>query len=151
VNSSAKYKYAPCGELEARHAQALLDNGLDVAVLENVPSSISCSLHRDIHHGSGQVVGSNDLVGEQPKRRVDRAQQAIAEIWFPPPRHRVDVRGSEDVNAGKAPGEQRVLGLSLVAREGHPTSAVGSAPLTLKKANAASGLLPWRTRANSIV
>ena len=44
--------------------QALLDNGLDIAVLENEPSTFPCLPHRDIHHGSGQVVGSNDLVGE---------------------------------------------------------------------------------------
>jgi hypothetical protein len=64
VNSSANYNYATCGELESRHVQALRDYGLDVAVLENEPSTFPCFSHRDIHHGSGQVVGSNDLVGE---------------------------------------------------------------------------------------
>jgi hypothetical protein len=44
--------------------QALLHNGLDVAVLQNEPLTFLCSPHRDIHHGSGQVVGSNYLVGE---------------------------------------------------------------------------------------
>ena len=88
------------------------------------PKTLLCSPHRDIHHGSGQVVGSNYLVREhQPKCGVDRAQQAVAEIRLPPRRHWVDVRGSENVNAGKAPGEQRVLGLSLVACEGNPTSS----------------------------
>jgi hypothetical protein len=74
VNSSAKYKFAPCGELETHHAQPLLDNGLDVAVLENEPSTFTRSTHRDMHHGSGQVVGSNDLAGKyHPKCRIDRA------------------------------------------------------------------------------
>ena len=54
----------------------------------------------DIDHGSGQVVGPNHLVGkQQPKRRVDRAQQAVAEIRFLPRLDRVDVRGAEDVQA----------------------------------------------------
>src|ERR1700722_7683320 len=64
--------------------QALLDNGLDVAVLENEPSTFPCLPHRDIHHGS-EVVGSNYLVGGQhPKRMSDCAPQAIVEIRFPP-------------------------------------------------------------------
>ena len=52
------------GELETRHVRALRDNGLDVAVLENEPLTFLCSPHRDIHHGSGQVVRSNYLAGE---------------------------------------------------------------------------------------
>jgi hypothetical protein len=53
----------PCVEL-ARHVQALRDNVSDVAVLENEPSMLPRSPHRDVHHGSGQVVGANDLVRE---------------------------------------------------------------------------------------
>jgi len=103
-----------------RSRAAATRQGLDVAVLENEPSTFTRSTHRNIHHGS---LGSNYVVGEQQsKRRVDRAQQAIAEIWFPPRRHRVNVCVSEDVMAK---------------------------PLASKKANAAAGLLPWRTRACS--
>jgi len=82
---------------------ALLDDGLDVAVLQNEPPTFLCSPHHHIHHGAGQVVGANYLMREyQSKCGVDRAQQALAEIRLPPRRHWVDVRGSENVNAGKA-------------------------------------------------
>ena len=68
MNSSANYNYAPCSELESRHVQALRDYGLDVAVLENEPSTFTRSTHRNIHHAS---LGSNYVVGEQQsKRRV---------------------------------------------------------------------------------
>ncbi len=76
----------------------------------------------NIDHGPGQVVGPNHLVGEHdPEERVDCAQQAVAEIRFLPRLHRVDVRGPEDVNAGKTRCEQCLLGLTLVARVGNPT------------------------------
>ena len=81
-------------------------NGLnhrpDVTVLENQASTLSCSSDNDIDHGSGQVVGPNHLVREQhSKRGVDRAHKPVAEIRFLPWLYRIDVRGSEDVNAGK--------------------------------------------------
>jgi hypothetical protein len=37
--------------------------------------------------------------------------------------HRVDVRRPEEVNVGETHREQRILGLSLVASKGHPTSS----------------------------
>lgn len=49
-------------------------------------------------HGAGQVVSGNHLIGEQhPKRRVDRAQQPVAEIRFLTRLHGVDLRGPEYV------------------------------------------------------
>src|SRR2546422_8423071 len=72
----------------------------DVTVLENQRSALSRSLHGGIHHRSGQVVGSNHLVGEQhPKYGIDRAQEAIAEIGLPARLDGVDVRGAEHVHA----------------------------------------------------
>src|ERR1700756_2764105 len=62
------------------------------------------------------------LVGEQhPKHRVDRAQQAIAEIRLLPRRHRIDVCRAKEIDLRETGRAQRVLGLSLVAFEGHPT------------------------------
>ena len=62
-----------------------LDHGSDVAVLENQASGLPCFAHGNIHHGVRQVVGRNDLIGEQhPKQRVDRAQQPVAEVRFLP-------------------------------------------------------------------
>ena len=49
------------------------------------------------------------------KRRIDRAQQAVAEIRLPARLHRADVRRPEEVNVGETCREQRILGLSLVA------------------------------------
>ena len=68
--------------------------GSDVTVLENPPSAL-LPLHAqsDIHHGPGQVVGRNDLVGKQhAKGGVEPTQQAIAEIRFLPRLHGIDVR-----------------------------------------------------------
>src|SRR4029077_2504788 len=74
-----------------------LDHGPDVTVLENRASVLPCSPHDNIHHGPRQVVGSNHLVGEErSQRRVDCAQEAVAEIRFLSRLHRVDVRGPED-------------------------------------------------------
>jgi len=56
------------------------NDGSDVTVLKNKASRFLPKADDDIHHGPGQVVGPNDLIGEQhPKSRVDRAQQAIAQ------------------------------------------------------------------------
>jgi hypothetical protein len=101
-----------------------LNHRPDVMVLENQGSALSCSSDNHIDHGSGQVVGPNHLVREQhPKRGIDRAHKPVAEIWFLPRLHRVDVRRSEDVNARKPRRKQCLLGLSLVAREGKPASS----------------------------
>ena len=95
----------------------------DVMVLENQSSAFSSASRGDIHHRSGQVVGTNHLVGEQhPRCGIDRAQQAIAKIGFSARLHRVDVRGAEDVQAGKSCRGQCVLGLALVACEGDPAA-----------------------------
>src|SRR5580704_19266556 len=76
-----------------------LDNGSDVAVLENRASAPPRSAYDGIHHGAGQVVGTNHLVGKQsPKRGVGRSQQAIAEIRLLPRLNRVDISGPEDIN-----------------------------------------------------
>jgi len=72
----------------------------DVTVLENQRSAFSSLSHGDIHPRSGQVVGTNHLVGEQhPKCRINRPQEAIAEIGFSTRLHWVDVPGAEDVHA----------------------------------------------------
>ena len=78
------------------------NDGSDVTILKNKASRFFPNADDDVHHGSGQVVGPNDLIGEQhPKSRVDRAQQAIAQIRFLARLHRIDIRGSEDINTGK--------------------------------------------------
>jgi hypothetical protein len=79
-----------------------LGHSPDVTVLENQASTLPSSPEGDIDHRSGQIVGPNHLVREEhPKRGIDCAQQAVTEIRFIPRFHRVDVRGPEDVNAGK--------------------------------------------------
>jgi hypothetical protein len=83
-----------------------LDHGADVPVLENEFPTLASSPEGNINHRSGQIVGPNHLVGERhPKERVDRAQQAVAEIRFLPRLDGIDVRGPEDVNAGE-PGRE---------------------------------------------
>jgi hypothetical protein len=73
------------------------DESSDVTVLENRASALPRSGYDGIHHGPGQVVGSNHLIGEQqPKRRVDRSQQAVTEIRFLARLHGVDVCGPEE-------------------------------------------------------
>jgi hypothetical protein len=131
-------------------------NGLnhrpDVTVVENQASALSCASDNDIDHGSGQVVGPNHLVRQQhPKRGVDRAHEPVAEIRFLPRLNGIDVRGPEDVNAGKTCREQCIFGLSLVAREGKPTSFGRVCAVPVRNENAASGLLLRKTRANSAV
>src|ERR1700682_1202773 len=79
-----------------------VDHGANVTVLQNHSSVLPSSPDGDIHHGTGQVVGANYLVGEQhAKHRVDSAQQAVAKIRLLPRLYRVDVRGSEDVHTGE--------------------------------------------------
>src|SRR5208282_1803260 len=51
-----------------------LDHGSDVTVLENRAAGLPLFGYYGAHHGPGQVVGANHLVGEQhPKHRVDPA------------------------------------------------------------------------------
>src|ERR1700719_4401567 len=79
-----------------------VDHGANVTVLQNHSSVLPSSPDGNIHHGTGQVVGANYLVGEQhAKHRVDSAQQAVAKIRLLPRLYRVDVRGSEDVHTGE--------------------------------------------------
>src|ERR1700730_4780426 len=99
----------------------MFDHGSNVTVLEN-PKFAFSSLDGDVHHGTCQVVGPNHQVWKrQLKGGVDGAQEAIAEIRFLPRLDRVDVRGSEEVNAREFGREECVLGLSLIPRESDPT------------------------------
>jgi hypothetical protein len=51
------------------------DHSSDITVLEYLKSALPCSAYDSVHHGPGQVIGTNDLIGEQQsKRGVDRAQ-----------------------------------------------------------------------------
>src|SRR5258706_12854930 len=78
------------------------NDGSDVTVLKNNARPFLPNADDDIHHCPRQVVGLNDLVGEQhSKNRVDRAQQAVAQIRFLAWLHRIDTRGAEEINAGK--------------------------------------------------
>ena len=80
--------------------QTLLDHGSDVTVLHNQASALRGFPDGDVHHGPSQVVGPNDLVGEQhAKRGVDHAQKAVAQIRFLSRLHGIDVCGPEDENA----------------------------------------------------
>jgi hypothetical protein len=79
------------------------DHGSNVSVFENRASVLPCSVDGGINRGPRKIVGANHLVGKQyPKRGVNRAQQAVAEIWFLPWLDGVDVRGPEDVNVREA-------------------------------------------------
>ena len=78
------------------------NDGSDVTILKNKASRFLPSADDDVHHGSGQVVGLNDLIGEQhPKNWVDCAQQAVAQTRFLPRLYRIDIGWSEDINPGK--------------------------------------------------
>ena len=93
----------------------------NVAVFENKASDLPCFPDCNIHHRPRQIVGANDLVGEQhPKRRVGRAQQTVAEIRLLARLDRIDICRPKHVNAREPCRDQRFLGLSLVAGEGHP-------------------------------
>src|ERR1700722_19083112 len=105
---------------------ARLNQGPDVTVLENQALTVLCWPDGDIDHGPSQVVGPNHLVRKQhPKRWVERTHKPVGEIRFLPRLHGVDVRWPEDVNVGKTYCEHCLLGLTLVAREGKPTSSRG--------------------------
>jgi cytochrome b561 len=95
--------FFPSSKRAAKRAvRSRLDHGANVTVLQNHSSGLPSSPDGNIYHGTGQIVGANYLVGEQhPKDGVDPAQQAVAEIWFLPRFHGVDVRGPEDVSAGE--------------------------------------------------
>ena len=53
--------------------------------------------------GDGDIVGRNDLIGEQqPERRADCAQQPVAEIRLLSRFHGIDAGRLEDVEAREA-------------------------------------------------
>src|SRR6266481_2602833 len=71
------------------------NDGSDVTILKNNASRFLPNADDDIHHGPGQIIGPDDLIGEQQtKSGVDRAQQAVAQIRFFAWLHRIDIRGS---------------------------------------------------------
>ena len=102
----------------------------DVTVLENPSSAFSSTSRGDIHHRSGQVVGTNHLVGEQhPGCGIDCTQQAIAKIGFSARLHRAgigqpafdSVREAELVPGPKATAEEiRELARLGSGSFGHP-------------------------------
>src|ERR1700733_6880181 len=96
------------------------DHGTDVAILENLAWSCSCSGSDDIHHRSGQVVNSDHLIGKQsPKYWVDSSHQAVAEIRLLARLHGVDVGGPKNVKSRKSRGEENIFGLSLITCKSH--------------------------------
>jgi hypothetical protein len=96
----------------------------DITVLENAVFTFARSLNSDVHHGAGQVVGSDDQVGERhSKHRVDPAQQAVAEIRLLPRLDGIDVCGAEDVNTGKSSCKERLFCLSLYSERRPSESA----------------------------
>ena len=79
-----------------------LDHRPDITVLEDRAPRLASPAHDNIDHRSGQVVGPNHLVREErPKHGVDRAHQPVAEIRFLPRLHGINVRRSEEINAGE--------------------------------------------------
>ena len=124
----------------------------DVTVLQDARSAFSRTSHRGIHHRSGHVVGTNDLVGEQrPEYGIDRAQEAIAQIGLSARLDGIDICGAKDVQVGKSCRGQYLLSSPLYRAKAIRLRPVGSAPLPLKNANVALGLLARSTRANSTV
>src|ERR1700722_6536190 len=112
----------------------LTDHCPDITILEDPAFALRCFLDDNVHHGTRQVVGLNHLVGEeQPKRGVDRAQETIVEIRLLPWPHGIDVCGPKDVHPREPCSEERLLCLSLMACEGHPTSASRVRALTAQK------------------
>jgi len=94
----------------------------DVPILEH--RAFPLGRDGNIDHGSGQVVGPNHLVRKQrPERRVDRAQEAVADIRFLPRIDGIDVRRTEDVQAREPCGVKGVFGLALVTCERQPTAS----------------------------
>jgi hypothetical protein len=65
-----------------------------IAALAGGFQRASYAVHGGIHHGPRQVVSANHLGwGTAPEKRVDRAQQAVAQIRLLPWLHGIDVRG----------------------------------------------------------
>src|ERR1700758_132056 len=96
------------------------DHGADVAILENLAWSCSCSGSNNIHHRSGQVVSSDHLIGKQsPKNWVDSSHQAVAKIGLLSPLDGVDVGGPENGESGKSRGEENIFRLSLISCKSH--------------------------------
>src|SRR5271169_1716343 len=95
-----------------------LHHGSDVTVLENQSPTLASSPDGNIDHRLGQVVGPNHLIREeQPKQGVNCAKQSVIEIRFFPRFHRIDVRGTENINVEELGGEKCVLGLSFITCE----------------------------------
>jgi len=97
-----------------------------------------CFSKHNIHHSAGQVVSANDLIRkQQSKHGIDRAYQPVTEVRFPSGLHRVDVCRAEKINARETGREQRLLGHSLVTREGKSASSrlVGTIPAQERKSS----------------
>ena len=78
-----------------------LDHVSDVAVLENQSLRLASSPDGNIDHRSGQIVGPNHLAPEKyPKRGIEGAQQAVADVRFLPGFHGIDVCRPEDIDVG---------------------------------------------------
>src|ERR1700739_1330981 len=96
------------------------DHGADVAILEDLAWSGSCSGSDNIHHRPGQVISSDHLIGKQsPKYRVDSSHQAVAKMRLLSRLHGVDVGGPENVKSRKSRGEENIFCLSLITCKSH--------------------------------
>jgi len=101
-----------------------LHHGSDVAILENQFPTLAGSPDGNIDFRSGQVVGTNHLIREEPpKHGINCAKQSVTEIWFFPRFHRIDVRGTENINVEEPCGEECLLGLSFITCVRNPTSS----------------------------
>src|SRR5580692_4419638 len=99
-------------------------HGPDFSVLKNHAFAPALSRDGSIYHCPRQVVGWNYLVGEQPpKDGVNRTQKPVTEIRFLPRLHGIDVGGAEYVKTMEPRRQQRLLGLSFIACEGHPAAS----------------------------
>jgi hypothetical protein len=106
------------------HGMTRPAHGSDVAILKNQTFTVPGSQDSGIDHSTGEVVGSDYLIGEQrTKHRVDPAQESVAEIRFLPGFDGVDVGGPKNINTRKPGREKCIFGFSLVARERYATSA----------------------------
>ena len=79
-----------------------LRNRADIAVLKDLSLGFRYFLDDNFNHDAGQIVGWNDLIGEQqPERGLNGAQKPVAEIGFLPWLHRIDIRRSEEIDLGE--------------------------------------------------
>src|SRR4029077_8726361 len=103
----------------------------NVTVLQNECSALSNAPHSSVLHRSGQIVGTNHLVGEQhAEYGIDRAKQAIAHIRLPARLDGINICGAKDVHVRKSSCGQCLLSLALVPSEGHAASLgwIGATP-----------------------